>query len=69
MSENVGRCLQCGGEKQPGTMTFAVELTFGVVVVRAVPAFVCSLCGGASIDDPVAGKLESIVAEARRKQP
>lgn len=68
MSENVERCPLCGGEKQPGTTTFVVDLTFGVVVVREVPAFVCSLCGDAWIDDPVAAKLESIVAEARRKQ-
>jgi YgiT-type zinc finger domain-containing protein len=58
----------CGGEKQPGTTTFTVDLTFGVVVVREVPAFVCAQCGDAWIDDPVAAKLESIVAEARRKQ-
>jgi YgiT-type zinc finger domain-containing protein len=68
MSENVGRCPLCRGERQPGTTTFAVALTFGVVVVREVPAFVCTQCGNAWIDDPVAGKLESIVAEARRKQ-
>jgi YgiT-type zinc finger domain-containing protein len=68
MSENVGRCPLCGGEKQPGTTTFAVDLKFGVVVVREVPAFVCAQCGDACIDDPVAAKLESIVAEARHKQ-
>jgi YgiT-type zinc finger domain-containing protein len=68
MSENVGRCPLCGGEKQPGTTTFAVDLKFGVVVVREVPAFVCSQCGDAWIDDRVAAKLESFVAEARRKQ-
>jgi YgiT-type zinc finger domain-containing protein len=65
MSANVGRCPLCGGEKQPSTTTFAVDLKFGVVVVRKVPAFVC---GDAWIDDPVAAKLESLIAEARRKQ-
>jgi YgiT-type zinc finger domain-containing protein len=68
MSENVGRCPLCGGEKEPGTTTFAADLTFGVVVVREAPGFVCSLYGDAWIDNPVAAKLESIVAEARRKQ-
>jgi YgiT-type zinc finger domain-containing protein len=61
-------CPLCGGEKQPGTTTFAVDLEFGVVVVREVPAFVCTQCGDASIDDLMAGKLESLVAKARRKQ-
>jgi len=67
MSENFGRCPLCGGEKQSGTTTFAVDLKFGVVVVREVPALVCTKCGDAWIDDPVAAKLESIVMEARSK--
>ena len=60
MSENLGRCPLCGGEKQPGTTTFAADLKFGVVVVREVPALVCTKCGDAWIDDPVAAKLENI---------
>lgn len=68
MSENVWRCPLCDGEKQPGTTTFAVELKFGVVMVREVPAFVRAQCGDAWIDDPVIAKLGSIVAEARGKQ-
>jgi len=67
MSENFGRCPLCGGEKQSGTTTFAVDLKFGVVVVREVPALVCTKCGDSWIDDPVAAKLESIVMEARSK--
>ncbi len=47
-------------------MTFVVDMKFGVVVVREVPAFVCAKCGDAWIDNPVAAKLESVVAEARR---
>jgi YgiT-type zinc finger domain-containing protein len=68
MGGNVGRCPLCGGETQPGTTTFAVDLKFGVVVVREVPALVCTQCGQAWIDDPVAAKLETIVTEASHKQ-
>ena len=68
MNDNFGRCPLCGGEKRPGTTTFAVDLKFGVVVVREVPALVCSTCGDAWIDDPVAAKLEVVVADARLKQ-
>jgi len=68
MSGKVGNCPLCGGEKQLGTTTFAVDMKFGIVVVREVPAFVCAKCGDAWIDDPVAAKLEGFVAEARRKQ-
>jgi YgiT-type zinc finger domain-containing protein len=68
MSEDVGRCSLCGGDKQSDTTTLAVDLKIGVVVVREVLAFVCTQCGNAWIDDPVAAKLEGIVAEARHKQ-
>ena len=68
VKEDVRRCPLCGAEKQPGTTTSAVDLKFGVVVVREVPAFICSQCGNAWIDDPVAAKLERVVAEAHRTQ-
>jgi YgiT-type zinc finger domain-containing protein len=68
MSDNYGRCPLCGGEKKSGTTTFAVDLKFGVVVVREVPALVCAKCGDAWIEDPVAAKLETVVADAREKQ-
>ena len=67
MNEHRGRCALCGGEKLPGTTTFTVDLDFGVVVVRDVPAFVCTQCGDAWIDDPVAARLETITADARRR--
>lgn len=68
MNERQGRCPLCGGDKEPGQTTFAVDLGTGVVVVREVPAFVCAQCGDAWIDDPVAARLEAIVADAREKR-
>jgi len=67
MSDSLGQCPLCGGDKQPGTTTFAVDIKSGVVVVRDVPALICAKCGNAWIEDPVAAKLESIVANARSK--
>ena len=70
MNTPVNLCPIChGGHKQPGTTTFTVDLGFGVVVVRGVPAQVCDLCGTDWLEDPVAEKLERIVEQARRKQP
>ena len=68
MSQNTGLCPLCGGEKAAGATTFAVDLGFGVVVVRRVPAHVCALCGEAWLDDSVAEKLEAIVDRARQAQ-
>ncbi|MCX6024616.1 MAG: type II toxin-antitoxin system MqsA family antitoxin [Chloroflexi bacterium] len=61
-------CALCGGTWQPGVTTFTAELGFGVVVVRNVPALVCTQCGGDWIADPIAERLEEIVTEARRRQ-
>ncbi len=61
-------CPLCGGSRRQGTTTFTAELGFGVVVVRDVPAKVCSQCGADWIDDRVAERIEHLVDEARRKR-
>jgi YgiT-type zinc finger domain-containing protein len=68
MKEPKGRCPLCGGNKESGKTTFTVDLGFGVVVVRNVPAQVCALCGEDWIDDAVAERLEGMVAAARSKR-
>lgn len=60
-------CPLCGGDKAAGKTTFTVDLGFGVVVVREVPAMVCSQCGADWIDDAISEKLEKIVDDAREK--
>ena len=70
MSDTNTLCPVChGGRKQPSTTTFTVDLGFGVVVVRGVPAQVCDLCGTDWIDDATAETLEQIVEQARQKHP
>lgn len=60
-------CPLCGGTKKEGKTTFTVDLGYGVVVVRDVPATVCSQCGADWIEDNVALMLENIVNDARKK--
>ena len=38
-------CAICNGHITDSTTTFTVDLEFGVVVVRHVPALVCEQCG------------------------
>jgi len=61
------KCPLCGGTKKEGKTTFTVDLGFGVVVVREVPATVCSQCGADWIGDIIAEKLEKLVEDARKK--
>jgi YgiT-type zinc finger domain-containing protein len=70
MKEYQSLCPIChGGHKQPGTTTFTVELGFGVVDVRDVPAQVCDFCGADWLEDSVAEKLGLIVKQAHQKHP
>lgn len=61
------RCALCGGTKKQGTTTFTAELGFGVVVIRKVPATVCTQCGADWIDNEIAAHIETIVENARKK--
>lgn len=61
-------CPLCKGSKKPGKTTFTVDLGFGVIVVRDVPATICSQCGADWISDNIAEKLEKLVDEAKQKQ-
>jgi YgiT-type zinc finger domain-containing protein len=61
------RCPICNGYKSESTTTFTVDLDFGVVVVRHVPATVCEQCGAEWIDDNNAEQLDQIVNYAKQK--
>jgi len=67
MNEDYALCPRCGGTKTRGTTTFTVELGFGNVVVRNVPALVCEQCGEEWIDPETAQWLEAVVTEARER--
>ncbi|HHT9120771.1 MAG TPA: type II toxin-antitoxin system MqsA family antitoxin [Candidatus Hypogeohydataceae bacterium YC41] len=61
-------CAICGGEKKKGKTTYSVELGFGVVVIRHVPASICTQCGEEWIEADVAKELERIVEMARKNK-
>ncbi|GAI31429.1 unnamed protein product [marine sediment metagenome] len=63
------KCPLCGGDKKKGHTTYSVDLGFGVVVVRNVPAKICSQCGEEWIGAQVARRLEQVVNSARDKHP
>lgn len=60
-------CPLCKGSIHEGNSTFTVDLGFGVVVVRDVPADVCSQCGEEWLSNATTEKLEKIVEAAREK--
>ncbi len=61
-------CPLCGGTKKSGTTTFTVDGKETLVVIRNVPAIICSLCGNEWLSDEVAANVENIVDEAKNKK-
>ena len=55
------KCFFCKGDLVESTTKFIVDLGPCVVIVKNVPASVCSQCGEASFSDEVAKQLERIV--------
>ena len=62
------KCPLCQGEKKAGYTTYSVDLGFGVVVVRRVPAQICSQCGEEWIDSKTAKELEEVINSARQRR-
>jgi YgiT-type zinc finger domain-containing protein len=60
-------CPLCSGSLEKGETTFTVDFGTGVVVIRDVPATICSLCGMEWLDDITTDKIEVIVKEAKKK--
>ena len=67
MSKDKQRCPICNGHKSRATTTFSVDLGYGVVVIRDVPAIVCEQCGSEWIQDKEAEQLEKLVEDAKKK--
>jgi len=60
-------CPLCGGVRESGSTTFTVDMEETLVVIRNVPATLCSLCGNEWLSDTVAANIEKIVQEAKNK--
>jgi YgiT-type zinc finger domain-containing protein len=61
-------CPICDGIKKPGKTTFTSDLGVGVVVIRNVPATVCTQCGADWISDDTAAEIERLIEDARHKR-
>lgn len=68
MTHIPSKCPFCGGSIEKGTTTFTADLQTGVVVVRNVPALVCSQCGEDWLEDSTAENLEAITQRARAQK-
>lgn len=61
-------CPICGGEIEEGLTTYPVDLKHTLIIVRKVPAEICSQCGSEWIAPNVTKKLQKITREAKEKK-
>ena len=61
------RCIVCkNGSTEPGLVTVTVDKRTTVVVIRDVPANVCSTCGEEYIDADTMREIEKLVKSAQK---
>ncbi|MGH7390168.1 MAG: type II toxin-antitoxin system MqsA family antitoxin [Candidatus Rokuibacteriota bacterium] len=59
------KCVVCKhGETRPGTTTVTLTREGTTLVVKGVPACVCSNCGEEYVDDATTGRLLAVAEQA-----
>ncbi len=57
------RCYFCGGRLESKLATIPFVMDTNVVVIKQVPAHVCTQCGEAIMDSPVAHTVDSLLKQ------
>jgi len=68
MKKKKNVCALCAGTMTRGKTMYTVDLDFGIVVIRNVPAKICAVCGEEWIENKIAKKLEKIIETARSQK-
>ncbi len=61
-------CPICGGKIKKGKTVFTVDLKENLLVIRNVPARICSQCGEEWINPETSKKIEQMVNEAKTRK-
>ena len=59
------KCMKCGQEAFKSTTTEAIELGFGVLVIRNIPCYKCGECDEIFYTGDVAQKIELITEKVK----
>ena len=60
------KCMKCGREAYKSTTTEAIELGFGVLVIRNIPCYKCKECDEIFYTGDVARNIEKIEATVKK---
>jgi len=56
-------CALCGGKLREGFTELVMKVENGVVVIKKVPALLCSCCGEAYVTPEVSEKIDEVMKE------
>lgn len=59
-------CALCKGDLKMGEVNHIVDLGNGIIIIKNVPAKICSQCGEYYVDTKTAMRLEDIVEDFKR---
>ena len=59
------KCMKCGREAYKSTTSEAIEMEFGLLVIRNIPCYKCEECDEIFYTGDVVQKLESITEKAK----
>ncbi len=57
---NKMKCMKCGKDAYKSTTTEAIELSFGVLVIRNIPCYKCEECDEIFYTGDVVEKIEKV---------
>ena len=60
------KCMKCGKDAYKSTTSEAIELGFGLLVIRNIPCYKCEECDEIFFTGDVVQKIEEIVDEAKQ---
>ena len=60
------KCMRCGKDVYKSTTTEAIEMDFGLLVIRNIPCYKCSECDEIFYTGDVALKIEEITETVKQ---
>ncbi len=60
------KCMRCGNDAYESTTTEAIELGFGVLVIRNIPCYKCENCDEIFYTGDVVERLEALTEAVKK---
>ena len=60
------KCFMCNGELEEQKVNYVVDLKDAIIIIKGVPAKVCSQCGEQYFEDKTSENIERIVNQLKQ---